>query len=546
MRIGKTEELWQTFQDNASQLQQWSIHQIVDHLREDLHFLEAEETHRAPSIAHRVPAPLKDIPYDDTRGIYHPENVEHVQRLVQYAASNGVVIRNAGAEHSRQEAIFTQAATDMRVILDGDLRQFTQFVVEPGPGTALITVGAGCYLGVNPMDKASTLENSLDYQLDEKGYALPVLGGMSHQSLAGFLLTGSAGGSYAHGFADAVEQIDLVNGQGEVVALQKGTDEFNAAGVSMGLFGIVTGVTLRVGQRYFVEGTEENKQFEDSFLAPDAGGQGTKTYSKLKNALRENEYIHMNWFPQKYVRRVMQWTGKRVSPDQQLVPYKHELQDPFMNVLAAAVLFAANGTLSMYPGSDLNYRLVGWLLGNFVPLGKPPQRFCDLWYRALPVDDQAQIDTLIKTDFTELWSPVEGIDQALAILEEMYEDQTIAGNFACELYVAKQSPFWLSPAYGHDVFRIDPYWWAHNPHGTPEEYFTHFWNRLLDIDGTRLHWGKYVPKPGQKCGNTIFNLEYLQRLYPKLGEWLRIRDRMDPKQIFLSDYWRRIFEIAKP
>jgi hypothetical protein len=35
-------------------------------------------------------------------------------------------------------------------------------------------------------------------------------------------------------------------------------------------------------------------------------------------------------------------------------------------------------------------------------------------------------------------------------------------------------------------------------------------------------------------------------LYPKLGEWLRIRDRMDPKQIFLSDYWRRIFEIAKP
>ena len=69
------------------------------------------------------------------------------------------------------------------------------------------------------MDKASTLENSLNYQLDEKGYALPVLGGMSHQSIAGFLLTGSASGSYTHGFADAVEQIDLVNGQGEVVHL---------------------------------------------------------------------------------------------------------------------------------------------------------------------------------------------------------------------------------------------------------------------------------------------------------------------------------------
>jgi FAD/FMN-containing dehydrogenase len=49
-----------------------------------------------------------------------------------------------------------------------------------------------------------------------------------------------------------VEQIDLVNGQGEVVHLKKGTDELDAAGVSMGLFGIVTGVTLRVGPRYFV------------------------------------------------------------------------------------------------------------------------------------------------------------------------------------------------------------------------------------------------------------------------------------------------------
>jgi hypothetical protein len=64
-------------------------------------------------------------------------------------------------------------------------------------------------------------------------------------------------------------------------------------------------------------------------------------------------------------------------------------------------------------------------------LGTPPKFFRDVWYRALPVDDQAQIDTLIKTDFTELWSSVEGIDRAVAILEEMYEDQTIAGNFAC-------------------------------------------------------------------------------------------------------------------
>ena len=46
--------------------------------------------------------------------------------------------------------------------------------------------------------------------------------------------------------------------------------------------------------------SEEIKGFADSFLAPDDMGLGSKTYSKLKNALSENEYIHMNWFPKKY------------------------------------------------------------------------------------------------------------------------------------------------------------------------------------------------------------------------------------------------------
>jgi hypothetical protein len=38
-------------------------------------------------------------------------------------------------------------------------------------------------------------EQSLCYALQQRGYALPDLGGISHQSVGGFLSTGSAGGT---------------------------------------------------------------------------------------------------------------------------------------------------------------------------------------------------------------------------------------------------------------------------------------------------------------------------------------------------------------
>ncbi|HYO54243.1 D-arabinono-1,4-lactone oxidase, partial [Archangium sp.] len=107
---------------------------------------------------------------------------------------------------------------------------------------------------------------------------------------------------------------------------------------------------------------------------------------------------------------------------------------------------------------------------------------------------------------------------------------------------AKSSPFWLSPAHGRNVVRGDPYWWASNK-GRPEQYFVHFWNQLMDVEGTRFHWGKYMPAPGQKCGNSRFDLEYLKRVYHRLGDWLELRRQMDPENVFLTNYWRGIFDI---
>jgi D-arabinono-1,4-lactone oxidase len=113
------------------------------------------------------------------------------------------------------------------------------------------------------------------------------------------------------------------------------------------------------------------------------------------------------------------------------------------------------------------------------------------------------------------------------------------GNFITELYGAENSPFWLSPAYETDSFRVDVFWWAYNA-GNPRKHFALFWDALLDVPGARLHWGKQLPDPGKKYGSVVFNPQFLKNAYPKFEAWHAIRRQMDPRGIFLSPYWRKI------
>jgi hypothetical protein len=178
-----------------------------------------------------------------------------------------------------------------------------------------------------------------------------------------------------------------------------------------------------------------------------------------------------------------------------------------------------------------------------VPLD-PEKKFHNMWYQVLACDDEAKTDTLIKVIFTEIWLPLAQLDAALDRLMALFNTLSgaAAGNFITELYGARQSPFWLSPSYGYDVIRVDVFWWAYS-FGDPKKHFSIFWNALLDLPGARLHWGKYLPEVGVQYGNVVFNRAFLLQAFPKLQDWLQCRAAMDPKAVFLSDYWSGIFQL---
>jgi hypothetical protein len=475
-------------------------------------------------------------------GIYYPRTKSELQSLILHAMASKSPVRVAGAAHSARAAIFGAKNTgEMRINLSGDFRKIISITPDTSHDFAIVKVGAGCNLGVNPADHRSTLDNSFNYQVNEAGFALPMLGGISHQTIAGFLQTSSSGGSVQHGIADVLEAIEWIDGNGVFHQANKGDDEFNAVAVSMGLFGIITQVTFKLQKKYLVEGQETNHQLNDSYLAKDTHGSHTQLHDAL---FVDHEYIHINWLPQKYVDRTMQWIGKSIAFDNTLpiVSYEHALKSKVKTTLATVVFGVGNFIDRLASCCDVCLRLKAQL---YKPFANPnnKQEFRDIWYRALPVDDQADVDGVVKTHFSELWFPEDRMDLVMQKLEQLFaENPTAAGNFIVELYAAKQSPLWLSPAFGHNAFRVDLYWWDKN-HGDINQYFSLFWEKLLDIPGARLHWGKYLPIPGQQYGDKVFESDVIYRNYPLFNKWLTLREVMDPQQLFVTDYWRSILNI---
>ena len=113
------------------------------------------------------------------------------------------------------------------------------------------------------------------------------------------------------------------------------------------------------------------------------------------------------------------------------------------------------------------------------------------------------------------------------------------GYYSTELYAGKQSSYWLSPAYEKDVFRIDFFWFKNNE-GNPaakaigkDGFFSQFWEKLREEKiPFRLHWAKFMPEYDYDDW-----AKYLRSQYPRWDDFMKLREKRDPKNIFLTDYW---------
>jgi len=453
--------------------------------------------------------------------------------LVIRARRENRKIRVHGSRHSEAVIIGTDAYQAGRAseALDIRLDRMTSIAIDRE--NKQVTVDAGCRFGGDPRedDIDTGFDRSLNHALDAAGFALPNLGGVSHQTVAGFLMTGSAGGSLR--FSLEILAIRFVDGTGEVHEWTREDPRFGAIGVSFGLLGIVTRVRLACVDRYDLVGAEQ--VFAEPPFDRDADGE-----RGLEGFLRENEYARLLWWPQPNVDKWVLWTATRVPAG--AAPRKaYEAFPPVLGsgLIPQAAAGWAIGTIGRRPWW-LGTSLRTFLFNAFVPVDKAPRTFRDVWWRALPMDD-AMEETFLPTRFTEIWLPLEKTGEVLRRLRAHYlaHGGAASGVFALEIYGAPANDLWGSPGYGRDSLRLNYFWFDKTPGNPAQTYFPQFWDLFADLS-PRFHWAKLMPEPSTPAAVAM------RASLPRLPDLLAERALRDPSDLFLSDAWRARLGLGGP
>lgn len=504
----------------------------------------------------------------DANGLYHPRSEDDVIALIRHARANRLQVRVRGAAQSVPTGVFADEVPKGRNInIQLDKLRGVTFDKE----RMRVTVQGGTNLHVDPRDPTSSERNGLYFQLNKRGWALPNVPAAAHQTVAGFLATGSAGGSTRHSFDECVVAITLIDGTGERRTFTRTTDKndpFYAMGSAMGLMGVVTAVTLQCVPGFNVIGSQATLPIGSlplNFL----GKAGVKKPSVAKY-FANKEYARMLWWPFRSVQRMITWDAHTMRPAdykpkttgtvKKFKPKPYQPTFPaFMGSTLPARIIAAYGYLLIGTWPDWLVAIMGKgkpteeteqlvegvfpslypkLLNMFFPettRKNPPQQFWDNWSGALEMDQVEFSDELFNMVYTEIWVDLKDADRLVQAFQSHYQaDGTKATWFYCvEILGGKSSDFWMSPGYGRDSLRLSINWWARNSERTMD-YYQQFWD-LLYQKGIpfRLHWGKYLPPPSSRTGAS-----YLQKQYPRWVEFMTLRKKMDPDNIFLNRYWR--------
>ncbi|MBO0931803.1 D-arabinono-1,4-lactone oxidase [Fibrella aquatilis] len=266
-----------------------------------------------------LPADLQAL-YDTKNKLYHPHTEEQVGALVRYAAANHLQVRVRGAAQSVDESVFTDGFPDDDTAVGPNINlQLDQLRSASFDDERLeVTVGAGWNLAYDPFDPSavSTATNGLFQLLATKGWVLPNVPAVAHQTIAGFMATGSEGCSVTHSFGDQVCAIRLVDGTGQATTFRRCADlddPFYAVGVSLGLLGVVVSVTLACLPGFTVDGYQsvnivgtEITTTQDT--APYAFGATIDPEKPtLESLLRTTSHMRLLWWPYSELQWLITW-----------------------------------------------------------------------------------------------------------------------------------------------------------------------------------------------------------------------------------------------
>lgn len=409
----------------------------------------------------------------DAASFSAPTSVNELADTVRRAAAKGRRVRPAGSGHSFSPVAMTDG---IRI----SLTSLPDVITVDGTSA---TVPGGITL------------RALNRALAAHGLALPNLGDIDAQTIAGALQTGTHGTGSGYGCLPSfLSAMTLVTADGRVRTCSR-TDSpeiFFAAAVGLGALGVLTSVTLDCVPAFVLRAVERPASLDE-------------VLSSIDSLVCENEHVEFFWFP--YTERVQLKRSNRVTmSDAPLSRWRRWLDD---ELLSNAVFGAGCRIARLTPAFARSLMRVSaralapreyTAVSHEVFCTPRRVRFLEMEY-ALP-------RSALRPAFDGIRSIVDSIRAPIA--------------FPVEVRFTAADDLWLSHGYGRDSVYLA----VHQYLGLPfESYFGTVEDLCLGLGG-RPHWGKvHFASP-----------ETLRSAYPRFVDWAAVRRQLDPGGVFGSPF----------
>jgi len=390
-------------------------------------------------------------------------------------------IRVTGAAHSFSPvALPEQSAMSLH---------FLRGLMEVDENKQTATFYAGTYLHeVGPL-------------LEQYGFALINMGDIHEQSLAGVISTGTHGTGVTLGsFSSMVTKWGFVNGEGEYIEHVRGNDDLsNALAVSVGLLGILVTVTIKVIPLYSLEYLSERKDLYEEI----------KSFSQT---IRENRHVEWYYFPGSETIQVKKMN--MVEPKRQPALSK-KIDELQVQLLENNLFSVVSKLVKLKPTLAPS---VSKLSSKLISEGKR----VGLSYEIFPTP------RTVKFVETEYAIPLEHFEACIEEVHDAFLRRQFDVHFPIECRTTAGEQGFLSPTQGNESAFIA----FHMYKGMNEEPYFQWVHSVLERYGGRPHWGKV----------NRYNASNIDKFYPQAQKFNEIRKTHDPHNVFLTSYFKRIFE----
>ena len=409
-------------------------------------------------------------------------DVDDVSLVVRSAAERGLRVRPVGAGHS-----FTAAA-----VTDGVLLRLDHLtgVTSVDPVTGRVRVLSGTRL------------HQLNPALQEVGLALPNLGDIDRQALAGAIATGTHGtGARLHGIASAVTGLALVLADGTVLecSAERHADVFEAARIGLGALGIVTEVELQCVPAFRLHAVERPEP-----LLP--------LLERVQEEADANDHFELYWFP--HTDRTMTKRNNRVEEGDTvpgpLPAWRAWVDDELM---ANGLFERVNRVAARWPATVPT-------LAQVTGRAQTAREFTDDSWR---VFCSRRAVRFVESEYAV---PRAAVRDVVLALRDWVDRHDEALPFPVEVRFLAADDLWLSTAHGRDTAYVAVHQYHRMRH---ERYFAAFEAIVAEHDG-RPHWGKLHTLDASR----------LRRLYPRFDDFLAVRRKLDPTGLFGNAYLERV------